>query len=88
MARKHSKRNPRGEIQVKGQSPRASAAEALLNILIGFWISVLTNVLLLPLWGYQVSVTQGVEIGLAFTLVSFLRSFALRRLFNYLALRA
>lgn len=68
---------------VRGQSKRASAAEALLNILIGFWISVGANILLLPLWGYKVSVVQGVEIGLAFTLVSFLRSYILRRLFNY-----
>ena len=72
---------------MKGQSPRASAAEALLNILIGFWISVLANVLLLPLWGYQVSMTQGVEIGLAFTLVSFFRSYLLRRAFNFYHVR-
>ena len=71
----------------QGQSHRASAAEALLNILIGFWISVGANIVLLPRWGYRVSVTQGIEIGLAFTLVSFLRSYLLRRLFNHLHLR-
>ena len=68
---------------MRGQSQRASALEALLNILIGFWISVVANIVLLPLWGYHVSATQGIEIGLAFTLVSFLRSYLLRRLFNY-----
>jgi len=68
--------------RAKGQSARASALEALLNILIGFWISVGANIFLLPLWGYSVSLTQGVEIGLAFTLVSFLRSYLLRRAFN------
>lgn len=66
----------------KGQSKRSSALEALLNVLIGFWISVGANIFLLPLWGYKVSLTQGVEIGLAFTLVSFLRSYLLRRAFN------
>ena len=68
--------------RAKGQSARASALESLLNILIGFWISVGANIFLLPLWGYKVSLTQGVEIGLAFTLVSFLRSYLLRRAFN------
>lgn len=68
--------------RAKGQSARASALESLLNILIGFWISVGANIFLLPLWGYSVSLTQGVEIGLAFTLVSFLRSYLLRRAFN------
>lgn len=67
-----------------GQSRRASAAEALLNIIIGFWISVLANIWLLPLWGYQVSMSQGIEIGILFTLVSLVRSYALRRFFNYL----
>lgn len=66
-----------------GQSRRASLAEALLNIIIGFWISVLANIWLLPLWGYTVSLTQGIEIGLLFTLVSLLRSYVLRRAFNY-----
>lgn len=73
--------------RTKGQSARASALEALLNILIGFWISVGANIFLLPIWGYKVSLVQGVEIGLAFTLVSFLRSYLLRRLFNYIHIR-
>lgn len=72
---------------MKGQSRRSSAAEALLNILIGFWISVLANIVLLPLWGLQVDLRKGVEIGLVFTLVSFLRSYFLRRLFNYFHIR-
>jgi hypothetical protein len=67
----------------KGQRVLHSAYEALLNILLGFGISVGANLVLLPLWGYQVGVREGLEIGLAFTLVSFVRSFLLRRLFNY-----
>ena len=67
----------------KGQRVSHSAYEALLNILLGFGISVGANLVLLPLWGYQVGVREGLEIGLAFTLVSFVRSFLLRRLFNY-----
>jgi len=67
-----------------GQSRRFSALEALLNTLFGFWISVLANVVLLPIWGFSPSLPQAVEIGMAFTLVSLLRSYALRRLFNYI----
>ena len=66
-----------------GQSRRASLAEAILNILIGFWISVLANRWLLPLWGYQVSMSQAIEIGLLFTWISLIRSYLLRRLFNF-----
>lgn len=66
-----------------GQSRRASLLEAFLNILIGFGISVLANLLFLPLWGYAVSPSAAFEIGLLFTLISLLRSYALRRLFNH-----
>lgn len=67
----------------RGQSKRHSALEALLNVVLGFWVSVLANVWLLPLWGFQVQLAQGIEIGLAFTLISLFRSYLLRRLFNY-----
>ena len=72
----------------RGQSRRASLAEAMLNTLIGFWISVLANALLLPLWGFKVSMAQSIEIGIAFTFVSILRSYVLRRAFNFYHIRA
>jgi hypothetical protein len=68
---------------MKGQSKKASLLEAILNTLIGFWIAVLANYFLLPLWGLAVSLTQSVEIGLLFTWIAILRGYILRRLFNY-----
>ena len=76
--------NPRPPL---GQSRRASLAEAFLNILIGFWISVAANIWLLPLWGFSPSIHQGIEIGLLFTLISLVRSYLLRRLFNWLHIK-
>lgn len=70
-----------------GQSRRASLAEAVLNVILGLWISVLANIWLLPLWGFHPSLSQGVEIGLLFTLISLVRSYLLRRLFNLLHVR-
>ena len=70
-----------------GQSRRASLAEAFLNILIGFWVSVAANIWLLPLWGFSPSVSQGVEIGILFTWISLVRSYVLRRLFNWLHIK-
>ena len=78
---------PKGEldrpVQARGQSHLASLAEAFCGVLIGFWISVLANRWLLPFWGYQVSMSQAIEIGLLFTWISILRSYLLRRLFNF-----
>lgn len=66
-----------------GQSRRASLGEAISNVSFGFGISVLANFYVLPLWGFKVSPRASLEIGLAFTLISVLRSYLLRRLFNW-----
>ena len=68
---------------MKGQSKSASLCEAITNVSFGFGISVLANFYVLPLWGFKVSPRASLEIGLAFTLISVLRSYLLRRLFNW-----
>lgn len=66
------------------QSKRNSAFEAVTNVAIGYLVSVLANVLILPLFGYNVTIGDSFAIGLAFTLVSLVRSYLLRRAFNCL----
>jgi len=66
------------------QSKRNSAFEAVTNVAIGYLVSVLANVLILPLFGYNVTIGDSFAIGLAFTLVSLARSYVLRRVFNRL----
>lgn len=67
------------------QSKRHSALEAVANVAIGYLISVATNVVVLPLFGYAVSITDGFAIGLVFTAISLARSYVLRRAFNRLS---
>tara|TARA_B110000908_G_scaffold43937_1_gene53417 strand:+ start:569 stop:787 length:219 start_codon:yes stop_codon:yes gene_type:complete len=64
------------------QSKLNSAFEAIANVVIGYLVSVLANVLILPLFGYNVTIGDSFAIGLAFTVVSLARSYVLRRLFN------
>ena len=66
------------------QSKLNSAFEAVANVAIGYLVSVLANVLILPLFGYNVTIGDSFAIGLAFTLVSLVRSYLLRRVFNCL----
>lgn len=66
------------------QSKRNSAFEAATNVTIGYFVSVLANVLILPLFGYNVTIGDSFAIGLAFTVVSLVRSYVLRRIFNRL----
>jgi len=66
------------------QSRMMSAIEASANVAIGYLVSVAANILILPLFGYDVTVADSFAIGLAFTAVSLCRSYILRRVFNWI----
>ena len=64
------------------QSRLGSLYESLFNILIGYGINFAGNMLILPLFGFNVSVAQNLQIGLLFTVISVARSYLVRRYFN------
>jgi len=66
------------------QSRMSSAVEASLNVTFGFGVSVLANWIILPHYGVSNKLATSIEIGLWFTLISFARSYILRRLFVWL----
>jgi hypothetical protein len=68
------------------QSASMSLVEAGVNVLVGFAVAVLTQMGVFPLFGLQTSFIQDLRLGAIFTLVSLLRSFLLRRLFERLPL--
>ena len=70
------------------QSSWISLVEAITNIAIAYVIAVLTQVLVFPLFGLSASLGDNLGIGAVFTIVSLLRSFALRRAFNALLARS
>ena len=70
------------------QSRWMSLIEAVTNIAVGYGVAVLTQVLVFPLFGLSVSLGENLGIGAVFTVVSLIRSFALRRAFNALVARS
>jgi len=64
------------------QSRRHSLLEAMANIAIGYGIAVGAQFAIFPLFGIHVSAGEHAAIGGLFTIVSLVRSYALRRLFN------
>jgi hypothetical protein len=62
-----------------------SLVESATNIVVGYGLAVLTQVLVFPLFGLRVSLGENLGIGAVFTVVSLIRSFALRRIFNRLS---
>ena len=65
------------------QSKRRSALEAVTNVTVGFLVAVGANLLVLPAFGYEVTIIDSFAIGWVFTVISMLRSYFLRRLFNW-----
>jgi uncharacterized membrane protein (DUF485 family) len=61
-----------------------SALEVGSSIAFGFIIAYVTNILVLPAFGYAVTLADAAGIGVIFTAVSIVRSYAFRRLFNWL----
>ena len=70
------------------QSRLGSFVEACINVLIGFWINFFANLLILPLIGFQITIGQNLFIGVLYTLISVARSYAIRRWFNGLIVKA
>ena len=65
-----------------GQTRTGSLAESLANIAVGFGINYAANLLVLPLFGLNVTPTDAFGIGIIFTGISLARSYVLRRWFN------
>lgn len=59
-----------------------SLMEALVNNAIAFVISIVANQLVLPLFGLTVSLAQSIGITIAFTAISIVRGYVVRRVFE------
>lgn len=67
---------------MRPQSKRDSALESAISTAIGFFIAWIANVLVVPfLFGVQMSIGQGFFHVLLFTVLSFVRQYAVRRAF-------
>ncbi len=64
------------------QSRLMSLVEAITNVIVGYGVAVATQILIFPIFGLQTTLGQNLAMGGIFTIVSLLRSFALRRFFE------
>ena len=65
------------------QTKIQSAIEALANIAVGFSINFTANMLIFPLFGWEISIKQNLALGICYTLISLARSYGLRRFYNW-----
>jgi hypothetical protein len=64
------------------QSRWMSFVEAVTNIVVGYGLAVLTQIVVFPLFGLHASLGESFLLAALFTCISLVRSFAIRRLFN------
>lgn len=69
------------------QSRTMSLVEAITNVVVGYGIAVVTQIVVFPVFGLYTTLGQNLAMGAAFTIVSLIRSFALRRLFEAIRVR-
>jgi len=64
------------------QSRLMSLVESFANVIVGYGVAVVTQILIFPVFGLQTTLGQNLAMGGVFTIVSLARSFLLRRLFE------
>jgi hypothetical protein len=67
------------------QSREASLLEAATNVTLGFVLALAMQALLYPLFGISTTIVTDSSIAVAFTLVSLVRSYLVRRAFETFA---
>lgn len=70
------------------QTKRHSAYESVANVAVGYFVALASQLAIFPMFGINVAFRDNILIGLYFTAISILRSYALRRWFTARAVRS
>ena len=69
------------------QSRAMSLVEAGANVVVGYGVAVVTQILIFPIFGLHTTLAQNLKMGAVFTVVSIGRSYLLRRVFEAIRTR-
>ena len=69
------------------QSRTMSLVEAVANVILGYGVAVVTQLVVFPWFGLPSHLGDALAIGAVFTLVSILRTYLLRRVFEAIRVR-
>jgi len=64
------------------QTRLQSLIETMINIGIGYGIALVSQIVVFPLFGIHIPISDNVFIGAIFTVISIARSYLVRRMFN------
>jgi len=69
------------------QSKIHSIIESVINVVLGNLIALATQIVVFPLFGFYASIGEHLMINLIFAVVSIVRMYVLRRIFNYMTIK-
>jgi hypothetical protein len=72
---------------MQGQSKKMSFIESVVNVAIGYVIAVASQYAIFPIFGVYIPLHEHLIMGGLFTVVSVIRSYYVRRLFNWYHIR-
>lgn len=64
------------------QTKTQSAIEAIANVVVGYLVALVSQLLVFPVFEIHVPLSSNLAIGAWFTVISLVRSYILRRWFN------
>lgn len=64
------------------QSRAMSLFESVSNVVVGYGVAVVTQILIFPIFGLHTTLAQNLKMAALFSVVSIVRSYVLRRLFE------
>ena len=65
------------------QTKRQSRIEAAIQQLIGFGVALISQLIIFPIFDIHINMTDNLLIGTYFAIVSYIRSYCVRRYFNH-----
>lgn len=69
------------------QSKAMSLVESFVNVAVGYGVAVVSQLAVFPIFGIEATLKQNLLIGAIFTVISIVRSFTLRRVFEAIRVR-
>lgn len=69
------------------QSRTMSLVEAMANVVVGYVLAIVTQMIVFPWFGLEAALTEHLTIGAAFVIISLARGYILRRIFEHLGQR-
>lgn len=70
------------------QSKRMSMVETISSTIVGYSVAVTAQHYIFPYFGLHASMQDNLKLGLIFTIISVIRSYMFRRLFNWVQMNS